>query len=366
MSDLTVVEAAGDGYGIGRAIASATTASREAVARLVRRAVQDHPTSDNAVRQAIHDLRRVLQLHSPSTLAQVEAMADGYQLAPDGLLVWLLGTYFRSVNASDQGCSVYAWSGARPPHEPWLAKNRDSDRRLQHMQTLVRATPDSGHAWAALSTAGAPGVHSAGMNVHGLAVADTHVPSTDIGIGLPRFSLMLHVLENCTSVAESLTYLRSVPRMGFGNLVLADAAGGMAVVECAHSRLEVLPANAGYVVATNHFVSTGLEQTCWQAADSEAGSNSRARHQSLERALARETSGTEADPIGVLADHHEPGPTCAHGTGSQDSVTIATIVCFPTRGVVQVGIGTPCVSRPETYTVQRAAREDAEEATGHD
>ncbi len=357
MTGLTVIEATGDGGSIGRAIAEATGDARQTLARLVRRAVKRHPPGDKAVRHAVQDLRQMLLQHSPSTLAQIEAMAPGYKLPADELLIWLLGTYFRSIEATQQGCSVYARGGADSSREPWLVKNRDTDPQLENIQTLLRVKPTDGYAWAALSTAGAPDVHSAGMNEHGLAVADTHVPSSDIGIGLPRFSLMMHILQACTSVDESVAYLRSVPRMGFGNLVLADAAGSAAVVECGHSHVEVLPTTADYVVATNHFISPSLATTCLRKPESKAGSDSRDRRRRMDTSLAQESLDGETDPISVVKDHQSPGATCIHSNGKKESVTIATVVFFPIRGVVRVGVGTPCVSCMQDYTVLSGAQD---------
>lgn len=364
MRGLTVIEASGDGDRIGCAIADATADAGPTLARLVRKAAKRHPPGDEVVRHAVQDLRQMLLQYSPSTLAQIEAMALGYQLPADELLIWLLGTYFRSIEATQQGCSVYARGGADSSREPWLVKNRDTDPQLENIQTLLRVKPTDGYAWAALSTAGAPDVHSAGMNEHGLAVADTHVPSSDIGIGLPRFSLMMHILQSCTSVEESVAYLRSVPRMGFGNLVLADAAGSVAVVECGHSHVEVLPTTADYVVATNHFISPSLAPTCLRKPESSAGADSRDRRRRMDTALAQESLDAETDPISVVTDHKSPGATCIHSTGKKESVTVATVVFFPTRGVVRVGVGTPCVSRMRDYTVL-SARQDGLQRSEH-
>ena len=91
------------------------------------------------------------------------------------------------------------------------------------------------------------------MNERGLAIADTHVYSTDIGPGLPDYSLIMHILEEHDTVRSALDYLSSVPRMGRNNLILADVGGSLAVVELRYHHLAVVEARNGIAVNTNHF-----------------------------------------------------------------------------------------------------------------
>lgn len=346
MSELNVIHAEGDGYGVGRAIAAGTAGCREQLVALVAEAVDSYRASSGRVRDSVQGLNEALREHSPATLAQVDGMAAGYQLPADDLWIWLLGTFFGSVSAAEGGCSVCARAEQGSAGGCWLAKNRDSDRRIQDVQTVVYVRPESGHAWMALSTAGAPGVHSAGMNVRGLSIADTHVPSTDVGPGLPRFSLMMEALERCATVAEAVDYLEQVPRMGFGNLVLADADGSVAAVECGHSHLAVDRGAPGYVVATNHFLSADLAPTCWQPGDSADGVSTRSRRALLDDRMRAAIGGESSQPAHILTDHQDPGGTCVHG---QQHATIATVVCRPRERLMQVGVGTPCVSTLRSF-----------------
>ena len=99
------------------------------------------------------------------------------------------------------------------------------------------------------------------MNERGLVVADTYVCSTDIGPGLPDYSLMMHILEDHDTVRSALDYTSSVPRMGRHNLILADAGGDVAVVELGYRNLAIVEAQDGIVVNTNHFVSPSLKES---------------------------------------------------------------------------------------------------------
>ncbi len=350
MTRLTTIDASGDGHRIGQAIAAATGHLRDQVEQWTATAMAAYRPGDPEVRAALLGVRSMLEKRSPSTLGQIEGMAAGYDVSADGLLAAVLTTYFASagIGVPERGrdCSTFAVRGSSR-RQTVLAKNRDSGRRFLTMQTVVRVRPASGYDWLALSTAGAPGVHSAGINSRGLAVADTHVPSRDVGIGLPRFSLMMHALEQCATTAEAIAYLRSVPRMGLGNLILTDAGGAVAVVECGHVRLAVIEDSDGCVIATNHFVSESLADACRQPPDSAEGRDSRWRHRRLTRALAGPDTVVD-DPAGLLSAHEQPGATCVHGDEAGDS-TIATVIARPGERSLSVCAGNPCRAPMRTF-----------------
>jgi hypothetical protein len=181
------------------------------------------------------------------------------------------------------------------------------------------------------------------MNAEGLAVVDTHVPSTDVGPGLPRFVAMRRILEDCASTAEALELLRSVPLMGLGNLVLADAAGDIAVVECGHVEIAVLRPVQDYVVATNHYVSPRLTPSNLLSPQSPYGADSRKRHAWLTHALEQtDPSAARSDPVRLLAHHGSDGSAsvCVHD--DEGSATISTVVFRPASETFEALYGTPC------------------------
>jgi isopenicillin-N N-acyltransferase like protein len=52
------------------------------------------------------------------------------------------------------------------------------------------------------------------MNSKGLAVADTFVASKDLGFGIPRYSLMMNILEKFDTVQDAIQYFHTVPHTG--------------------------------------------------------------------------------------------------------------------------------------------------------
>lgn len=355
MNSITAVDVTGDAHDVGRAHALATMHVAEDVAKWTEEARRERPLMDSTSRQKLADVEYALSEHSPDTLGHIAGMAEVYGLSPESMLNAVLGSFFASTSRAegllpDQGCTTFALTGNADG--AIVVKNRDTSPRFLHMQTLLSVHPPAGHAWTALSTAGAPGVHSAGMNAVGLAVADTHVPSTDIGPGLPRFSLMMEMLTRCSTVKEAIAYSASVPVMGFGNIILGDATGECAVIECGFTQQGIVLPDDGFVVATNHFVSPQLEHSCLEPASSRAGVDSRARYKVITQALHGNQVDARVHPLDLMSLHTEDslGSLCVHKTDG--SSTIATVIFRPERRLIEVGPGYPCRTELFETTVE--------------
>jgi len=81
-----------------------------------------------------------------------------------------------------EGCTTWAAAGsATADGQPMLAKNRDSTLEHLSLQCVIHATPEVGYRYLYITSAGSPGVQCGGINEAGLAVADSHVYSTDLG-----------------------------------------------------------------------------------------------------------------------------------------------------------------------------------------
>ena len=348
---IPVVTVTGDALAVGRAHAAQTMGLRDQVAANVARVADSYPPARIATQ--IDQVLTVLEAHGPDTLGQLDGMAEVYGLSSRDMLAAVLQTYLdgmrRSETSQDQGCSTYAYAGEAGGV---LVKNRDTNVRFRDAQTILQVAGD-GYAWTALSTAGAPGVHSAGMNEHGLSIADTHVPSRDSGPGLPRFSMMMNILQRCRNVAEALAYLRATPGMGYGNLIILDEGNAHAVVEFGHARSGVITSDASFQVATNHFETDAMRSTGLEPVDSQAGQDSRLRMSTVAKAVAQLGDTVLSDPMEPLR-HHEPGglgAVCVHA--DEGSATISTVVMNPRERLFGVAWGNPCESELQFYPASR-------------
>lgn len=342
---MRIVDVAGDQFEVGRQHGEAVRDLRHLLQPVMCRPLT---AAASEVRERSHRrlarLQAVLAVHSPATVAQLEGIASGLEVPATDLLGWVASAYVYTKD-EDGGCSAWAASGvAASDGKPLLVKNRDQPGESLALQFVIRVRPTGGLSWAAVTTAGAPGVHSSGMNAAGLAIADTAVPSRDVGPGLPRLSLMQHVLEAHETVGSALAYLAAAPMMGAGNLVLADAAGTIAVVECGFTARGMSRRDGGVLTSTNHFDSAALAGAYAPSAGSNAEISSRGRYDRVAEALdARSAAVDSRFARDLMADHGSPAASvCQHSRPAAPSETISCVIFRPADGVMEICDGHPC------------------------
>ena len=291
------------------------------------------------------------------TLAMMRGISAGLELDWEFFLRYTLSSYLadRALRPiPGQGCT--AWGAAGPltrDAAPILAKNRDYRPEHRKLQCVVHARPQRGYAYTYLTSGGSPGVFSSGMNEKGLAVADTHVTSQETGPGLARYSVMMALLESCSRVREACDYLRSFPHLGDGTLTLADADGELAVFEAGHSTQGVIHAEQGYVVATNHYVTPGLEAQSVDTSPPELRGNTLKRYTAVSSAL-HNSSGSVDIPWArrLMASHSSPQEAiCRHRQYEPYSVTISTVLFLPGTRTLLLAGGLPCRTKFQSLQV---------------
>jgi predicted choloylglycine hydrolase len=287
-----------------------------------------------------------------TTLEMLRGIADALELEWQPFFRYTIASYLldRRLNplSDEQGCTV--WAAAYPATRggsPMLVKNRDYWLDHQGLQILASAHPSQGYQYTYLTSAGSPGVFSSGMNEVGLAVADTHVVSHDIGPGLARYTVMMDLLEHHSSSQSAMDYLRGIQHIGNGTIVLLDTQGEMAVCETGHKVSgTVLPKN-GYVVSTNHFVTSELALRWEPCGPEEIHGNSPKMYARVSQSLhdaqglvdiswAKALMSSHGDPLKAICRHQEAGPR---------SVTISSIIFLPQGNMLYLAAGNPCQSK---------------------
>jgi isopenicillin-N N-acyltransferase-like protein len=228
--------------------------------------------ADEAFEALVQETQRVVNTVDPLIVDVIRGLGDGLEIEFERLMRYNLVAFLNDALTTrgnlpegnglsdNEGCTTWAATGAATTTgQPILAKNRDY--RLEHLplQVAVRAKPATGYHYTYITSAGSPGVFVAGFNQEGLALVDTHVSSTDIGPGLPTYALSMHILEEHRTVATALDYLKSMPRLGRNNLLMADANGDIALFELGHANSSVLTTETGLLVNTNHFISPVMQ-----------------------------------------------------------------------------------------------------------
>ena len=355
------------------------------------RDLRDHLAS--TIAQRLADLRRLdaerperlrpaveaLEELDIPLLAFLQGVASSLELDYGQVLRYTLSSYLRDLHEAgaagevpmspSEGCTTWAASGFTTKGEvTLLAKNRDYHRDHIPLQALVQVAPASGYRYLAIGSAGSPDVFSSGINQRGLAVADTHVLSRDLGPGLARFSLMRELLQYHPDTRSGLDYLRSVPHMGGGTLILADRSGHLAVCESGHTASGWVECRQGFLVSTNHFETEALAAQWIENEPPALQGNSPARHHRVTRALVE--SGGQVDvpwAQGLMTTHGSPlDALCRHPLTPQgqppqpglDSSTISSAIFLPAglspgqdRPTLLLAAGQPCQATWQTRHV---------------
>ena len=348
-----IIELSGNHYEMGRQHGMKLLQYRPALLNLMadyQGKVNTHLWQD--MDETIESIRDVLSDHSPQTLDMISGIADSYEVSSRDLLSMMMGSYMEDrlalpsgLKCLDAGCTSWAISMKKVQEDRvLLAKNRDYLVSHEPLQVIFRCSPERGYKYLSVNSLGACNVFSSGMNMEGLTVADTRVPSIDVGPGLPRFSLMMHILEKFSSVTEVIDYLRSVPRMGGGNLIFADAKGNVGKAEVGYEGLGLSQKNEGFLVCTNHFEDTLMKGKYRKREETEE-KNSTERFKEVSKTLSN--SDREMDPnqaIDLMSYHGESFAICNHGfrMGREEIATISSAIFLPVKRGFYYCEGFPC------------------------
>jgi isopenicillin-N N-acyltransferase-like protein len=304
------------------------------------------------VKEILGDVTDVLRNRSPQTLDMLRGISDGFAVSPEDLLGIRLRGYvedrlapFSNGEGQDSECTAWAVSNPKAHHDRTLiAKNRDYLISNRELQAIFRCTPEKGYEYFSLNSIGSCNAPSCGMNFEGLAIVDTRVVSADVGPGIPRFTLMMHILENFKSVEETLDFLRLVQRMGGGNFVFADAKGGIGKAEIGFKNLEVLQADLGYVVCTNHFEGASTKPS-YRQRNEERERDSKWRFETVNQELSKPGGRVDSQfALKLMSLHGDRYSICRHGSPGQSNgtATISSVLFVPERRGFYYCQGFPC------------------------
>jgi len=347
---MRVLELIGEPYAMGQQHGEQVVGLRSEVVAVIQRRLASLDGRLEAVAQEVEAIRSVWEKAASPTLEMMRGMEDVLGLGWERYLRYTLAGYLEGRLggvAEGEGCTVWAAAGAATSNGATiLAKNRDYHSDHHPLQCFVRARPSQGHRYGYVTSAGSPGVFSSGMNEAGLAVADTHVPTSRVGPGVARYSAMMDLLERYDDVPSALNYLGGLTHIGDGTLVLADTSGRMAIFEGGDGVSGVIRPNEGFVVSTNHFETEALRRH-WVDRNPPSQRGHSQMRQARVRAALQSADG-QVDGIwaqGLMAEHAGDASTvCRHPQAETGTPTISTAIYLPAEGRVVVADGQPCRS----------------------
>lgn len=378
---ILVLTLAGDPHAMGRQHGRQIHHLRTHLATVIEARLQELQRLGADPSAVVQPCLDVFELLDRPLLDYLAGMADSLAFERSRLLLYTLSSYLRDVAQvrgradvasarAPEGCTTWAAAGPTTADgRPLLAKNRDYHADHIALQVLARVAPARGYPYLSLGSAGSPEVFSSGVNARGLAVADTHVLSHDIGPGLARFSLMRELLTHHASVAAALDYLRSVPHMGAGTLLLADASGALALCESGHRHPGYVMGGPGAPLAsTNHFVTPALAEQWVEDEPPPLQGNSPARRARVLAALARDAGAIDLPWARALMSAHGAArdaicrhPLLVEGAPVRglDGSTISSVLLLPAGDdlapapALRLAVGSPCQATWQRWPVPR-------------
>jgi isopenicillin-N N-acyltransferase like protein len=294
------------------------------------------------------EITQIWEQHAPDTLEMLKGIAEALDLQWDEYFTYTIASYLNGClknTSRSEGCSTWAANGKiTRDGAPILAKNRDYHPDHQPLQCLARIRPTRGNPFLCLTSAGSPGVFSSGINSAGLAVVDTFIPSTDIGPGIARYSLMMDLLQNFDTVREAINYLPTRPHFGDGSVTVLDTQGEMAVFEIAHSVQAVRQSDEGFIASTNHFSAPETRSLWMDREPAHLQGNSQGRRRMIEDALRAAKEQVDIRWSQALMGQHGDGlsAVCRHAELDPLSVTISCVILLPQQASMYVANGNPC------------------------
>ncbi len=311
------------------------------------------------IQSTIEEISETWELKARPTMDMLRGIADTLSLNWDNYFYYTIAPYIldrsKYPHNPTQGCTTWAAAAPVTHHNtPILAKNRDYQSNHHELQCLAWSSPANGYHYTYLTSAGSPGVFSSGMNEVGLAVADTYVSSRDIGPGLPRYTVMMELLEHHDNVESAMNYLHAIQHTGNGTLTLLDSRGDMAVFETGYSNFNVVHSNEGFVVSTNHFKTPQKRKHWIGCVSKEIQINSQGRYASVIKAIQSAKDPVDISWAKKLMTTHGGSfnSICRHPeTDSIHSTTISSVIYLPVERQIHLANGFPCQSDYQKWTI---------------
>jgi isopenicillin-N N-acyltransferase-like protein len=240
------------------------------------------------------------------------------------------------------GCSDFA---AGPPATfdggIWLAHNNDLGPEVRERVVAVEWQVED---QPRLFTLGVGPFISIGYNAAGLALTGNEVSPNDDKIGVPRLLLVRDILAQRTAQAALAAAARP-ERASSYNQLISHAGGVIVNFEGSATDYELIYAQAGWTVHTNHYCSAKM--AAYERDPTET------RGSCLRYERARELMKIRPGPVTptmlktFLADHaNAPDSLCRHG-GETETVFWAIIDL--THGAIEYGRGQPCASTSQYF-----------------
>ena len=285
----------------------------------------------------------------PQYVEELIGMAEGAKANFDDLIV---------VNAMEAvtmdalhltKCTSIAVNGERTSDGHVLvAHNEDWLPEDEPDVYVVHATPQNDPPFLAMTYGGL--LPNIGFNAAGIAQCCDSVYPNDSRIGVPRLFVSRAVLS-ARNPTDAIRHTLVAQRAAGYNHLLAHESGELYNVEVSARRFEILYADDGYLVHTNHYLHPHMQAIEYEP-DELVGT--RVRYFRALRLVKQTPLHTVKTLQAIQRDHISfPNSICNHAVDDAIPLdrekTINAIVMDLTSGVMHLAWGNPCESHFHTY-----------------
>lgn len=228
------------------------------------------------------------------------------------------------------------------------AHNEDWIPEDENDVVIISAKPDKEPPFLAMTYGGL--LPNVGFNAYGIAQLIDSVYPGDSRIGIPRLVVARAVLASrriSGAIGRAL-----VPHRAAGyNHLLVHESGEIYSIEVSARKFEILYANDGYMVHTNHYIDPQMRQI---EKDPEELLSSRVRYFRASRLIRQNEKHSIKSLQAIQKDHvNIPNSICNHNIEGLDPLdrekTINALVIDLTSREMHIAWGNPCQNIYHTY-----------------
>ncbi len=228
------------------------------------------------------------------------------------------------------------------------AHNEDWIPEDENDVLIISAKPDKDPPFLAMTYGGL--LPNVGFNAYGIAQLIDSVYPGDSRIGIPRLIVARAVLASrriSGAIGRTLVPHRAA---GYNHLLIHES-GEIYSIEVSARKFEILYANDGYMVHTNHYIDPQMRQV---EKDPEELLSSRVRYFRASRLIRQNEKHTIKSLQAIQKDHvNIPNSICNHNIEGLDPLdrekTINALVIDLTSREMHIAWGNPCQNMYHTY-----------------
>ncbi|MDP2776000.1 MAG: C45 family peptidase [Anaerolineales bacterium] len=228
------------------------------------------------------------------------------------------------------------------------AHNEDWIPEDENDVLIISAKPDKDPPFLAMTYGGL--LPNVGFNAYGIAQLIDSVYPDDSRIGIPRLIVARAVLASrriSGAIGRTLVPHRAA---GYNHLLIHES-GEIYSIEVSARKFEILYANDGYLVHTNHYIEPQMRQV---EKDPEELLSSRVRYFRASRLIRQNDKHSIKSLQAIQKDHvNIPNSICNHNIDGLDPLdrekTINALVIDLTSREMHIAWGNPCQNTYHTY-----------------